>query len=563
MDQRRWQLLACQTTSGRNPWSRLIVGMFVFVSCLAQAGRTLGDLSISGYEDRLHDRFYIGPDRAFIGEPYRWSGIGRMSDPTGAGDTNWKTVTMISDNWFITDFHHHPTRLDDPAGAAPIVRFYRTNDPWGDYWDSPLAVGGDEYQGVRVGNSDLWVGRLANTPPDWVLRYPLAKRQEGTNYLSYTDNDLFVFGQDSPRSQISVRVGRNEINELSLGGEYFWNFDPATGFGRDEAQTESGDSGSPSFFISGVIPVLAGTHTSNNYDTGVSANLSAIKAAVGEMVSVSSGLVGDLNGDNRVNLPDLSILANNLRLMQTGRYYMGDVTGDGNVNYADLAIIRSAYGKTLFAPTDFNRDRNVDGKDLATIAANWNQSVAAFTAGDADGNSLVNLADVVIFDKNERRAFFGPLPPPLSPVKGDFDGNGIIDGADTNTVHSYLNQQVPPGTNGDVDGNGLVDTGDLVYVLLHSGESFGDINSDQSVGPGDFAILANHWGQTVSGGRFLGDMNGDGSVNDQDATVLFQWWSVSAGGFAPVTAPEPSSIALAFVGAWLLCLLRNGRRGRR
>lgn len=54
------------------------------------------------------------------------------------------------------------------------------------------------------------------------MRYPLAKQHEATDYLSYTNNDLFVFGQNSPRSLASARVGRNEIASVNSDGDYQW-----------------------------------------------------------------------------------------------------------------------------------------------------------------------------------------------------------------------------------------------------------------------------------------------------------------------------------------------------
>jgi hypothetical protein len=356
-------------------------------------------------------------------------------------------------------------------------------------------------------------------------------------------------------------VGRNEIFDINLSGGYSWKYDPATGLGSDEAQTEYGDSGAPSFYVAGPLAVLAGTHTSNNIDTGVSAHRDAIAAAIGEPISVSSGLIGDVNGDYRVNAFDSYMIVFNLHVKQGARLIQGDVTGDGSITFADLGVVAAARGKTLYAPTDFNRDGKVNGSDLIVIGDRWNQLVAKpFTSGDANGDSFVDFDDATVFHRNQRRAYFGPLPPPLSPVKGDFDGNGIVDGADSFIVNQHFNQEVPPGTNGDVDGNGLVDTSDLIFVLLHSGDSFGDLNGDHTVGPADFAVLAASWNQPVSGGRLAGDMNGDGAVTGQDAMVLFDWWSVSAGGFAPVTAPEPNSAVLALLAGWSLFSAAHRRR---
>jgi hypothetical protein len=509
-----------------------------------------GDLLVAGYEPRLHDRFYVGPDRAFIGEALSWSGYGRMYDPVGSGGS-WPHLTMISDNWFISANHFHPIRGDDPAGSMPKARFYRTNDASGQYWETELAVNGagTQYIGQRIGNTDLWVGKLANTPPDWVTRYPLAKRHEATNWLSYAGNEIYILGQDSPRNLANVRVGRNLVSELNVIGNYGWTYDLAGGLGADEAQTQGGDSGAPSFFISGNTPVLAGIHTRVNYDTGVSMHLDAIRAAVGEPISVSTGLIGDLNGDFRVNFADLQIIAANSGRFLGVRYMDGDLNVDGRVDPTDLTAFVTNYGKSLFAPTDFDRDGDVDGSDLAIIGENWLKPVSApFTNGDADGNLFVNYLDLREFDRNERRAIFGPTPPPLSPVLGDADGNGILDGLDLAELSTYMNQVVSPGMHGDSDFDGLITGDDLTYLYSNLGSSFGDITNDKMVGPADFFVMAWFWNRQVAGGRSYGDMNSDGVVNAVDARILFDWWSVTATGFPSVTAPEPGALVLGLVG---------------
>jgi hypothetical protein len=533
---------------GQKPWasSALVLCAAVFATAWATT-KVRADLQVFGYQDRLHDPFYVGADKAFIGAEYDWSGYGRLPDPIGTG-LNWKSVAMISDNYFLTASHFKPIRGDDP-GAAPKVRFYRTLDPNGEYWESEIAVSAGAYVGKQVGTSDLWVGKLAQTPPSWVTRYPLAKRQEATNYLSYTDNELFVFGQDSPRNATSVRVGRNEISSVSTYGSYQWDYNPSTGLGADEAQTQNGDSGSPSFFISNGQPVLAGVHTRTNYDTGVSGNLTSLIAAVPEPVSLSTGLEGDINGDFRVNFSDLTVLSSSYKkLVGNARYHQGDLTGDGTVDFRDFLTLTTNYNKGQFAPTDFDRDGDVDGNDLATIGSNWSKSVPAFTLGDANGDSLVNASDVEVFDKNEFRAFFGALPAPLSPIYGDVNGNGIVDSLDLNVATLNLNRFVMPGTNGDIDQNGFVDDLDRSIINLHIGDSFGDITGDHQVGVADFLVIASSWNWTVFGGRFQGDFNGDRIVNALDANILFGWWGQENGYFPGMTIPEPASLTLCVAG---------------
>jgi hypothetical protein len=537
--------------------------IFAIASFLGQfSDFARADLLVSGYQDRIHDPYYVGADKDFIGKSYNWSGVGRIADPAG-GTSNWKNLTMISDNYFITANHFKPNRGDDPAGPAPKVRFYRTTDPNGEYWESEISATGSKYNGQRIGLTDLWVGKLANTPPDWVMRYPLAKRHQATNYLSYTDNEIFIFGQDSPRSFTSIRVGRNDINQVELGGNYLWDYDPASGWGNNEAETQSGDSGSPSFLTQGSTPVLAGVHTRTNYDTGVSVNLQQIMAAVGEHVSISTGLIGDVNGDFRVTARDLDFLLDGFGNPLNSYTRTADFTGDGIVDTRDLNLFLDNYGKGMFAPSDFDRDGDVDGRDLITIGHGWMKKVATpFTMGDANGDSIVDFADVDIFDRNQFRAYFGSLPAPLSAVDGDLTGNGVVDGFDLSMVTTNLNKAVLPGTNGDADGNGVVNSLDVVFVSTRLGSSFGDLNGDHEVGPLDFAVLANNWFKPVSGGRLAGDLNGDGWVTTGDAQVLFGWWGQQNGDFPGMLVPEPTSLVLAGLSASSLALLLRRRIGR-
>ena len=114
---------------------------------------------------------------------YNWSGFGRLADPAADG-TNWKQVTMISDNYFITANHNQPNRGDDPSRVRPPkCGSIAPTIPTANSGSRRLRCRGGNYVGTQVGSTDLWVGKLASTPPSWVMRYPLAKRHEATNYL--------------------------------------------------------------------------------------------------------------------------------------------------------------------------------------------------------------------------------------------------------------------------------------------------------------------------------------------------------------------------------------------
>lgn len=66
--------------------------------------------------------------------------------------------------------------------------------------------------------------------------------------------------------------------------------------------------------------------------------------------SLASPAQGDFNGDNTVNVSDLSILLSNFGKTSTS-LLPGDTNGDGNVNIFDLSSLLSNYGKSVPSET--------------------------------------------------------------------------------------------------------------------------------------------------------------------------------------------------------------------
>ena len=85
----------------------------------------------------------------------------------------------------------------------------------------------------------------------------------------------------------------------------------------------------------------------------------------------------------------------------------------------------------------------------------------------------------------------------------------------------------------------------------------GDANADGVVDDKDASILGSHW-QQGGAGWLDGDFNGDGNVNDADAAILAAHWHEGMGEGTP-NVPEPSTLALAAIGAVVL-LMRAGKR---
>lgn len=95
---------------------------------------------------------------------------------------------------------------------------------------------------------------------------------------------------------------------------------------------------------------------------------------------------------------------------------------------------------------------------------------------------------------------------------------------------------------------------EVLAPYLSGAHIAGDVNFDGIVNAQDIALLASHWLQTGSGNS--ADANVDGIVNGQDVERIASNWLRTASGSATV-APEPSTSALAALGAALLAL---GRR---
>ncbi len=223
---------------------------------------------------------------------------------------------MISDHYFLSSYHiGHPN-------TDVTVDFYRTNTmdtSAGNYIQEHI----DPTFGVKIAGTDLWLGRMVDAPPSWVNRYPLIERQSATNYTSYLDPSIYVYGYSGGGNVDYVRsfLGTNTINSFSntysdingsIGVGLTYTQDSTAG--PDEVGLIGGDSSGPTFVKSPYGGLaLAGLHWQVNQDGYTDANVSAyipqIVAATPEHVNVVTDISGDFNGDYRVDNSDLSILA--------------------------------------------------------------------------------------------------------------------------------------------------------------------------------------------------------------------------------------------------------------
>ena len=196
-----------------------------------------GSTVIRNYQPLRHDRFYTGIDKAFVGDPYDFSGVGF----TGS---NW--ATLISDCYFISATHFHPSISD-------TVTFWETNSLAGPSHNYTVAGG------QQIGGTDLWVGWLNTAVNASIARYSVLDLPTYPDYLGLT---LYNYG-------VNHRVGRNVMDDYGLltagpstgqvmGYDYDNSDTPSVG--GDEAFIQVGDSGAPSFTVFGGKLTVLGIH---------------------------------------------------------------------------------------------------------------------------------------------------------------------------------------------------------------------------------------------------------------------------------------------------------------
>jgi hypothetical protein len=157
-----------------------------------------------------------------------------------------------------------------------------------------------------------------------------------------------------------------------------------------------------------------------------------------------------------------------------------------------------------------------------------------------------------------------PNPIPTEGLRGDFNGNGLYECTDINTLVA----DIAAGSNTagyDLTGDNLVNLADLAEwrtvagaVLSPMGGPIppGDANLSGSVDGSDFGLWNSNKFTSVAA-WCSGDFNADGSVDGSD----FGIWNANkfTSADAGTVVPEPSAMASVVLGtaAWLLCSCRK------
>jgi hypothetical protein len=148
-------------------------------------------------------------------------------------------------------------------------------------------------------------------------------------------------------------------------------------------------------------------------------------------------------------------------------------------------------------------------------------------------------------------------------VPGDFDGNGVLDAADIDTLSAAV-RAGSADTKFDLNGDGMVSAADRsTWVNDLRKTYFGDSNLDGEFGSSDFVFVftAGQYEDATNGNSTwaTGDWDGNGDFTSSDFVTAFQ-----AGGYeqgprgAVASVPEPGSMLLLLVG--VLAVVARWRR---
>jgi len=279
---------------------RVVVVRCVFLA-LGVESAAHAAIGIYQYAPEKHERFYssASPARAFIGDPYDWSGVAVNyipADPTTPGSTEqYHWVTMISPSYFVTAVH---TGISYTTGEQ--ITFHLDNDPNGPTETRTVSSNPADY--IQVNGTDLLIGKLSTPVSSRVAKYPIANLPVGTasnKYeLTYDNLPFHSFGLSNhytwpeglwnPDGQhpgpTCQRMGMNNIDpaDVMSRGYFKYSYVPngTPNQGPNECIGNGGDSGAPSFLIINGKPAVLGTHYMRETDTFLPALIPGIEAAL-------------------------------------------------------------------------------------------------------------------------------------------------------------------------------------------------------------------------------------------------------------------------------------------
>jgi hypothetical protein len=239
------------------------------------------------------------------------------------------------------------------------------------------------------------------------------------------------------------------------------------------------------------------------------ADVSRIMSLVGTKIKFDQG---DLDGDGAIGKRDYYLVRASVG-STCGTHLIGDINGDGVVGNNDLTEVLAAYGTASWAE-DIDGDGKVNEIDVDMVRAQWGATFGRRLLGDVNGDNIVNIEDV-----SEVLAAFGRNG------AADMNGDGVVGNFEVRVVNARFGmtagQQIP----GDVDGNFIVDDYDVRLIRAAGGTTLAqfDVDGNGKVDGRDSEIASDNFA-TIAGDALVADVNGDWVVNDSDLGLVDATW---------------------------------------
>jgi len=249
-------------------------------------------------------------------------------------------------------FYGNATLNDESATTGMVINAYIDDEPSGTY---TITVDGKYYIDVQGNESDegeLITFEICGATADQTDTWHASTNAEARLLdLTAVDDEAPVVtnANANPTSIVADGVETTQLNATVIDG---CGVGPVTvdlsDIGGDEAQnmTRIGDTDVYSVTVT-AAEGTAGVHCLyvNASDVFGKCNTSVCIAL--EVVEPTTTLIGDINGDCKVDYRDLGILGATygLSLGDSGYNAAADLNGDNMVNYRDLGMLGAHYGE--------------------------------------------------------------------------------------------------------------------------------------------------------------------------------------------------------------------------
>ncbi|MCP3938016.1 MAG: hypothetical protein GY708_21925 [Actinomycetia bacterium] len=223
----------------------------------------------------------------------------------------------------------------------------------------------------------------------------------------------------------------------------------------------------------------------------------------------TSDPVADFNGDGTVDQIDVDMLGANYG-RNLGRRFLGDVNGDNIVDLIDLVTLSRAL-RPNHPLGDLNGDFVVDQVDVDLLGAQYGSISGADLLGDINGDKIVDQIDVDLL-----AAVYGTNWP-----QADINDDGTVDLIDFTMLSGEVGNIAARDLTGDVNGDWLVDQvdADLLGAVYGTSWPQADIDDSGVVDLIDLTLLSQNMDATF-GTQCMGNINGDGEVDGTDLGIL-------------------------------------------